>query len=192
MKKLWLIVILVCVGICVHAQSFVVDGIAYQVLRGRQVDITHTTTPPAAELHLPSTVTHQGRSYRVTAIGTNAFMGCPTLRIIHLPEGLRLIGSEAFLGCPDLQEVYIPHSVKNIEIEAFSCCAKLHTITLPKGLKCLEYKVLFGCLSLHELRLPAGLRRIEDGALAGCPAAKNIHIPTTVKHIAPEAFGYAE
>ena len=160
MKKLWFILCLMCVGIGVRAQDFVLDGISYQVVRHNQVIVTHCTTPDDT-IRLPENITFQARQYHVTQIGTNAFMGCPTLRVIYLPNTLRVIGSEAFLGCPELQEVYIPNSVKTIEVEAFSCCEKLHHITLPKGIKCLEYKVLFGCLSLRELSLPAGLRRID-------------------------------
>ena len=47
-----------------------------------------------------------GLDYPVTAIGTEAFKGCSSLRLLTLPETLTSIASNAFSGCDDLKHIY--------------------------------------------------------------------------------------
>ena len=48
---------------------------------------------------LPSTVTHDGQEYHITAIGAKAFYRNLNLSKMTLPDGVLSIGNNAFLGC---------------------------------------------------------------------------------------------
>ena len=69
-------------------------------------------------VEIPSTVTHRGRTFRVTSIDSKAFDNPETTSIIF-PEGLETIKNEAFFDCRLTGAVYIPKSVTSIGSSTF-------------------------------------------------------------------------
>ena len=57
------------------------------------------------EVIIPSTVEHNGTTYRVTSIGNYAFQSCSSLSSITIPEGVTSIGRGAFSYCGALTEI---------------------------------------------------------------------------------------
>jgi hypothetical protein len=76
---------------------------------------------------IPATVTNNGNSYSVTAIGYAAFYGC-SLTSVTIPNSVTSIGNTSFGGCPNLTSVTIPNSVTSIGQYAFAGCASLTTV----------------------------------------------------------------
>lgn len=90
-----------CCTMGAWAYDFEADGIFYAV--GSTTEATATVVfgdaPYSGEVIIPSTVTHEGTTYRVTSIGEYAFYDCSNLASITLPESLTSIGEHAFSFC---------------------------------------------------------------------------------------------
>lgn len=87
-----------------------------------------TAYKDAMSFTIPDAVKHNGRKYKVVAIGDSAFAGCKRLVTIVMPERLTTIGASAFKHCTSLKVVDIPSSVKIIGNEAFAECKSLTAI----------------------------------------------------------------
>ena len=73
-------------------------------------------------------------TYKVTAIGTDAFRVNSTLTSITIPDGVTTIESYAFYDCKSLTNVIIPEGVTYIGNRAFSICTSLKSVSLPASL----------------------------------------------------------
>ena len=87
----------------------------------------------------------------VTAIGQNAFWGCPELTSIVIPNLVTDIGAGAFSSCSKLSSISIPNSVKTIGQSTFYGCVSLLSITLPKSLKSIGPNAFLNSISLKEM-----------------------------------------
>ena len=68
-------------------------------------------------------------------IGPFAFLGCPLLFEVIIPDGVTEIGNSAFRNCASLKKVLIPKSVTTIGNYAFSNCPNLKEVILPEKFK---------------------------------------------------------
>jgi len=101
----------------------------------------------------------------LTAIGTQAFAGCPLPEIVF-PERLITIGNNAFSEC-ELQKIIFPKSLKSIDYWAFKC-NEFQSITLPESLECVGESVFQYCKALVTVNISS--RILYGGnAFAGCP-----------------------
>ena len=91
-----------------------------------------------ARYDIPSTVTYNGLSFNVIAIGRNAFGGFPdsyrgegyasTASVIKLPITIKSIGYAAFFACKNIVSMIIPPNVTYIGKYAFSGCDLLREL----------------------------------------------------------------
>ncbi|MBR6176648.1 MAG: leucine-rich repeat domain-containing protein, partial [Bacteroidales bacterium] len=88
---------------------------------------------PSGELVIPATVTYEGNSYSVTAIGDKVFQYCTTLTSVTIPKSVTSIGNYAFQFCANLPFVTIPEGVTSIGESAFYYCSGLISVTIPEG-----------------------------------------------------------
>ena len=58
----------------------------------------------------------------VIVIGPKAFEHCANLRSIRLSANLEVICLSAFLGCKSLKEIHLPHSLKRVDDWAVGLC----------------------------------------------------------------------
>lgn len=110
------------------------DGLQYSY---NDEDLTATVsryTGTATEVVIPAEVTHEGKTYKVTAIGDEPFQGNSTLTSITIPEGVTEIAYYAFDGCTSLTNVTIPEGVTYIGNKAFIGCTSLKSVSLPASL----------------------------------------------------------
>ena len=138
------------------------DGLQYSY---NDEDLTATVsdyTGTATELVIPAEVTHEDKTYKVTAIGADAFQGNSTLTRVTIPEGVTEIAYYAFSGCTSLTSVIIPESVTVIIKYAFSGCTSLTNVIIPEGVTYIGNKVFSGCTSLKSVSLPASLTECGD------------------------------
>ena len=110
------------------------DGLQYSY---NDEDLTATVsryTGTATELVIPAEVTNGSVTYKVTAIGAEAFQGKSTLTRVTIPEGVTTIEYDAFFCCTSLTNVIIPEGVTYIGPFAFSGCTSLKSVSLPASL----------------------------------------------------------
>jgi len=159
-------------------QTFTEKGLIYKVIRdstslelaGYQPSVSSSDM---RLLHIPSTVVHQEKTYKVKRVGSNAFYGLQGIESIVVDDGIKIIGNYAFESCINLKSVYIPASVEAIGAGIFGSCYNLKEIVVD---------------SLNEnFESPEGANAIitDDELIAACPATK---IPTFVTTISRYAF----
>ena len=116
----------------VQAYDFQYNGLFYNIISETERTVA-LAPPPDSKLYsdsfvIPESVTQNvtGITYKVIAIGDNAFCDCSGLRSVTIPESVTTIGNSAFSGCFGLTSVTIPKGVTTIGDYAFRKCAKLY------------------------------------------------------------------
>ena len=119
--KTWLAMIatLLC-SLTVSAHDFSVEGIYYNIITS-STDLTVAVTyrgnyynsysnEYSGAVTVPTTVTYNSKTYRVTSIGDYAFDGYSSLTSITIPEGVTSIGDYAFYNCSSLTSSPLPRN----------------------------------------------------------------------------------
>lgn len=175
------------------AASFEVGGIRYNIIPdSKNVEVTSKMIGASAytgEIVIPSSVTYDGASYNVTAIGYAAFDGNRSaMTSITIPSTVTSIGGRAFSGCKGLTGISIPSSVTSIGEYAFSGCTGLTSITIPSSVTSMGGWVFSSCSSLTDIAISSSLTTIVDGAFIGCRGLKSVVIPSSLTSIGAKAF----
>ena len=137
------------------------DGLQYSYHADNTATVSRYTGT-ATELVIPAEVTHEGKTYKVTAIGTEAFQGNSTLTSVTIPEGVTGIGDYAFSVCTSLTSITIPEGVTEIASYAFAGCTSLTNVTILEGVTYIGNRAFLGCTSLKSVSLPASLTECGD------------------------------
>ena len=154
------IAVLLC-SVMANAYDFEVDGIFYNITSAGNlaIEVTYKDTKYntySGNIVVPETVAYNGKNYRVTSIGQNAFNKCTELTNVTLPNNIVTISSSAFYNCTKLTNIIIPNNVTSIGKHAFDGCESITSITIPSSVSKISTGVFHSCTSLKDLR-------IEDG-----------------------------
>lgn len=87
-------------------------------------------TKPQGALVIDNTVTYNGTTYTVDAIGDFAFYGCDGITSVTIPSSVTTIKEWAFRNCSSLASVDIPASISHIGNLAFSFCTAMDSIVV--------------------------------------------------------------
>ena len=186
------------------AYDFEVDGIYYNRLDGNNAEVTYQSNSKAyhndysGHVVIPSTVTWDGTTYRVTSIGNHAFALSSELTGLDIPNTVTRIGGDAFYFCINLINVDIPNSVISIGAGAFEQCHKLSSIYIPESVTEIGMTPFFRCDELANITVAPGNTKYDsrdncnaiietssNQLIAGC---KTTVIPNTVTSIGDYAF----
>ena len=118
------------------AYDFMVDSIYYVFNDNGGVSVAkrdQNYNSYSGDVVIPSTVTHDGVTYTVTAIEAAAFKQSAGLTSVVLPPTLTRIGGSAFSECTKLKDLIIPESVTMIGSYAFSNCNGFRNMVIPDG-----------------------------------------------------------
>jgi hypothetical protein len=152
---------------------------------------TVSVTTYVDTLVIPASVTYNGATLRVTAIGNEALMGCRALVKAVLPESITTIGEGAFAICTTLKDMNIPSGVKAIPTVCFGQCQALDSVSIPATVQTIGNKAFYGCKRLQKVDMNEGLTSIGDMAFYDCNSDKllDITIPASVQTIGADVFG---
>ena len=117
---------------------------------------------------IPDEVTYNGKTYRVTAIGENAFRGCTSINKIDWVRSkyLKHIGANAFKGCSNLKYLTLPSKLETIAAHAFEGCSYIHVVSIPGSVNSIDTCAFMGCSRLKTITLNS-LSQIGPKAFSG-------------------------
>ena len=186
--------LLLFVATSASAYDFEVDGIYYNI-NGNEATVTYQGNwyPSDIEKYkgdvmIPESVTYNGVTRAVTAIGQNAFWNCHDLTSVMIGNRVTSIGGMAFAGCDKLTSVIIPNSVITIEREAFAGCIGLANLTIGNSVATIDSYAFTGCSALTSVAFPNSVTRIDIDAFRDCKALASVTIPNSVTHIGMNPF----
>lgn len=216
-NTLMTIAMLLC-STTVSAHNFEVDGIYYNITSITDLTVEVTYKGPDfsslveyfGTVTIPQTVTFNGNTYSVTAIGEYAFSSCDSLisvtipasitsigenafrvtgiNCITIPNSVTSIGDGAFAYCQDLEEIKIPNLVKKIGAWTFEGCSNLISVDMPNTVESIGAYAFQNCKNLETLSLPQSLRNISSCTFRACSSLSQISIPSSVTSIGDYAF----
>lgn len=135
MIKTALSVLAILLPALVSAHDFEVNGIYYNI-NGNEATVTYQGSYAgqyneySGDIVIPETVTYDGITYDVTAIGEHAFENCADMTSIDIPNSVTTVGYHAFANCYGLASVTLPTSVTSLAYYAFEGCYHISSITL--------------------------------------------------------------
>ena len=178
-----IVLVTACIPSIAMSQNFMSGGIGYHVLSAEShtVEVTgkQNCTPYSGNINIPSTVTYDGTTYDVIALGEEAFYQA-TLSGITIPSSVTQIkyGCFLFANCPST--INVPASVTDIEALAFAAF-NLTNINVDGDNP--NYRSIGGLLFSKDTT-----------TLVECPKSKSgtITLPQNTKHLARYAFAYCQ
>ena len=168
--------------------SVTIQNIVYNLFGDGTATVFSNTLTLPTPVSIPSSVTNNDITYRVTSIAKNAFSNCTSLILITMPYGVTSIGSGAFANCSNLTSITIPDSVTSIGSGAFGNCIRLPSITIPDSVTSIGSSVFSGCTSLTSITMSNSITRISEFMCSSCRNLTSITIPNSVTSIEGFAF----
>ena len=167
------------------------SALYYNITSNSTVEVTygqwHFNTY-VGDIVVPTTVTYEGVTYTVTAIGEIAFGGCEgQLNSVIVPNTVTTIGESAFASSPHLSSVILPNSIESFGPGVFARCYGLTSLHLPEGITALSERMFFDCTGLSTIEIPSSVTRIEKSAFE-MSYITSINIPESVTYIGESAF----
>jgi hypothetical protein len=205
LRTLLLTLALVSTATTALAYDFVVKGIYYDI-NGDEATVTYKSkgyynangnyiddyiNDNSGDVVIPETVTYNGNTYTVTAVGNYAFYNrnaSIALTSISIPKTVNIIGLAAFINCEGLKNIIIPDSVTTIGNSAFTGCTGLKNVHISETAISIGNNAFSTCVSLNNIVIPNSVTTIGDGAFYQCTGATNLIIGESVTSIGQNAF----
>lgn len=144
---------------------------------------SYDDSTPDGAIDIPDTVTSDGQSYKVTAIGEYAFNPSRTITkvsSVFIPATVTSIGRLAFRCCKFLATVTFAEGsqLKSIGALAFSGTTQAHPIfkeiQIPDSVETISTNAFYCCQDLESITLPASLKTIEISVFDGCSSLETV------------------
>ena len=133
--KLLLLFCFIAIAGKAAAYTFEQGGI-YYFTSGNMAVVTFKDTDYdsySGHVTVPASVTHNGTTYQVTAVGNSAFKECYELTAVDLPSTITSIGNYAFENCEGLTNLNMPSSLTSIGQSAFYRCTSLNNLVIIRS-----------------------------------------------------------
>lgn len=146
---------------------------------------------PTGALVIPSSVTYNGQTYTVTAIGLDAFWGCEGITSVTIHDSLTTIDEAAFAFCSSLTTATIGEGVTHLGRGAFFDCRSLTRVEFnavnctTNNANIFEYYdsinfTFSNNTSLTEVVFGNNVQRIPGKLLSYCDGISSLTIPASV------------
>lgn len=207
-----LLTLLLLASNSVLAYDFQVDKL-YYTINGNEVTVSKSDY--INDLVIPKTVSYNGKTYSVTAIGDNAFeyhheiktvsipntiksIGeygfyyCSAITVINIPNSVKTLGNYAFSGCENVVELTIGSGVTSIGSSAFSHCYGLTSVKIPDSVTSIGDCAFWYCNNLNEAIIGNGVTTIPVAAFRGCAKLTKVTLGESVTSLDDSSFGECE
>jgi len=178
-RQLLLFSILFIFITCIHARSFVSNGINYNIISAVSPYSVSVSSGVSytGDIVIPTTVSHSDTLFSVTSINTNAFNGSSSLTSISIPNSVSTIGLGAFYGCTGLRSINLdPTNQYFIFIDGILYNA--------------SHSQLIYCLTniTGKIEIPETVTTIGSAAFNGCNGITSVSIPNSVTSVGSQSF----
>ena len=170
MKKILFLFLALMTGLSVVAATdFEEDGISYAILSedGLTAEVVYNNGAYVGDIAIPARVTHDGKTYTVTALHNQAFFKCTDLYAVSIPATVTDLGQYTFSGCTNLASLELPDGLTAIPNGTFYGCTALTAVTLPETVASLGDFCFSNCSSLSQINMPASISAMGKAALMG-------------------------
>jgi hypothetical protein len=142
----------------------------------------------SGDVTIPSEVTYENITYKVTSVGDYAFYDCGGLTSVTIPNSVTSIGKYAFYHCDRMNSIDIPGSVISIGESAFACCFGIGVVNISYGVTSIGRDAFNNCYNLISATIPNSVTSIGESAFMSCSKLNSIDIPGSVSTIGGNAF----
>lgn len=173
------------------AYDFAVNNIYYKTTGIKTVEVTYKDTnynSYSGSVTIPSSVTYNGITYQVTAIGTYAFHRSSGLTNVSIPSSVTTVGAYAFHSCSGMTNLAMGNSLSTIGESAFFGCSSLSNITIPNSVTSIGTCAFQGCSGMTSLTIGNSVATIAKSAFYNCSALTSVLIPNSVTSLGESAF----
>lgn len=167
-----------------------VDGIRYKIGEENTVSVTLGNNQCSGAIVIPNQIVFAGKTYTVTSIEDEAFLGCRKLTSVIIPNSVLSIGKKAFAGC-GLSSIAIPDNVKSIGINAFGGCRAMKFISIGNGVTSIGEDAFRECTGLTSVTIPNNVLSIGKKAFTDCSSLKSVTIGDGVTTIGDAVFEWS-
>ena len=183
------------------AYDFNANGIYYNIIASSlSAEVTYASSSYntySGQVTIPAQVTNAGKTYKVTAVGDNAFRNCTSLTNVALGSNVKRLGKRTFMGCTQLTQVDITAAVSEIDDYAFAQCSGLSTVRMLND-KPLEIGTgaFLKCNSLNNVKWissdaldgKGGLISLGTNAFSQCTSLASIVLPGPLQFLGTTIF----
>ncbi len=216
MKRIILALSIVIIGCATKTYQiglhFIADNFEYEVIGIKELRLV-CCNDTSSVVNIPTKITHNGLTYKITAIGFEAFANKSNMTTVAIPKSVKSINTLAFHNCVNLTNFTIPKAVKHIESTAFhntafynnkdnwtdnvlykdGCLLSADTLlsgeySIHKTTRLIASEAFSCCKKLISITIPRSITTIRTGTFAGCESLKSITIPISVKNIEDNVF----
>lgn len=116
--------------------AFNCGNLSYKVTGNNTVTCTgfKNRNSSAKNCTIPSSVSCNGKTYKVTKVANNAFKNCDSLKSVKISNTCTTIGKNAFSGCDSLSKVNLGNAVNTVSNNAFANCGNLNRINCSNSI----------------------------------------------------------
>lgn len=165
-----------------YAYDCEVDGIYYNRISATEAEVTYKAynkdnncyiNDYIGNIIVPETITYNGKTLIVRAIGKYAFHYCENLTSIVLPNSITIIDDFAFAGCHNLSSITLSSNLVSLGEQSLFGVA-IDSITFPEGFTTIGYYAI-GTSQPLVVNFPKSIRKIGESAFV--TTVKEVHFP---------------
>ena len=181
-----------------------IDGINYELVAKikEATVIAKSSGKYSGEVVIPESVEHEGATYSVTGIGSEAFEYCYGLTSVTIPNSVKSIGLSAFSSCSGLTSVHISDIATWCNIKFVSNFSnplyyanhlylngeEVKDLVIPNSVTTINWCAFYGFSGLTSVTIPNSVTSIGKYAFYGCSGLTSVTIGSGVTSIGERAF----
>ncbi len=126
------------------------ESIIYNVTGESTCEVTGTSDRKLRDLYIPSQTEIAGQTYTVESIAPYAFYRIPSLKTVHIAEGVKRIGKFAFADCDSLVSAVFPDSLIELGEGVLWSCGIFTSVTLGPNISSIP-RIAFKSTALSKI-----------------------------------------